>query len=72
MNIGTVHLQTGEVLPYLALAYALFFIVIFTYVISMSRRQRRVQDDLTIIRRALEDEQANAAAATGPRQSARS
>lgn len=57
MNIGSLHVHTSEFLPYLALAYALFFLVIFAYVISLSRRQARVQDDITLLRRALDEEQ---------------
>lgn len=57
MNIGTVHLHTNDVLLYLALAYTIFFVVIFAYTISLSRRQARVQSDLTLLRRALDEEQ---------------
>lgn len=57
MNIGTVHLHTNDVLLYLALAYTIFFVVIFAYTISLSRRQARVQSDLTLLRHALDEEQ---------------
>ena len=56
MNIGTLHVQTSDFLPYLALAYALFFLVIFAYVISLSRRQASVSADLALLRRALDEE----------------
>lgn len=57
MNIGTVHVHTNDVLLYLALAYTIFFVVIFAYTISLSRRQARVQSDLTLLRHALDEEQ---------------
>ena len=55
MDIGHVHLVSGS-LVYLAAAYALFFVVIFAYVMSLSRRQARVQDDLALLRRAIDEE----------------
>lgn len=56
MNIGSIHLHAGEVLPYLALAYALFFVVIFAYVMTLSRRQADVQDDLALLQQAVDEE----------------
>lgn len=56
MNIGTLHIQSADFLPYLTAAYAVFFVVIFAYVLSLSRRQARVQDDLALLRRALDEE----------------
>lgn len=58
MNIGPVHLHTNDVLLYLSLAYTLFFVVIFAYTVSLSRRQVRVQQDLTLLRSALDEEKA--------------
>jgi len=51
--------RSTDALPYLVLAYSVFFVVIFAYVISLSRRQARVRDDLTLLRQAV-DEQLNA------------
>lgn len=56
MNIGTLHIQGGDALPYLAIAYALFFLVIFAYVISLTRRQARAQEELTLLRQAVDEE----------------
>ncbi len=57
MNIGPLHVQSAaNALPYLAVAYALFFVVIFAYVISLSRRQSSVQADLALLRQAIEEE----------------
>ena len=56
MNIGSLHIVTSQALPYLALAYAVFFVVIFGYVMSLSRRQSRIQDDLAVLRRALDEQ----------------
>lgn len=57
MNIGSIHLHTNDVLLYLTLAYTVFFVVIFAYTVSLSRRQSRVRDDLNLLRRALDEEQ---------------
>jgi len=54
-----VHLSSGS-LVYLAVAYALFFVLIFAYVLSLSRRQERVQDDLVLLRQAVEEEKRSA------------
>lgn len=59
MNIGPLHVHAGDVLPYLAVAYALFFLVIFAYVVSLSRRQADVQADLALLRQAVEEEKSN-------------
>ena len=57
MNHGHIHLlQANDALPYLAASYALFFLVIFAYVMSLSRRQARVQDDLALLRQAIDEE----------------
>jgi CcmD family protein len=56
MNIGQVHLQTQQFLPYLTVAYCLFFAVIFAYVLSLSRRQSRLDNDMALLRRALDEE----------------
>ena len=56
MNLGHIHLLPGNALPFLALAYALFLLVIFAYVLSLSRRQARVQDDLALLRQAIDEE----------------
>ncbi len=57
INAGNnVHVDNSAALPYLAVAYALFFIVIFAYTISLSRRQSRVQQDVALLRRAIEEE----------------
>lgn len=56
MNIGTLQIQGGNSLPYLAIAYALFFLVIFAYVISLTRRQARAQEEITLLRRAVDEE----------------
>jgi CcmD family protein len=57
MNLGHIHLlQANGALPYLAAAYALFFLAIFAYVMSISRRQARVQDDLALLRQAIDEE----------------
>ena len=57
MNLGHIHLlQANGALPYLVAAYALFFLVIFAYVMSLSRRQARVQDDLALLRQAIDEE----------------
>lgn len=50
---------------YLALAYAVFFVVLFVYILSLSRRQHRVEKDLVIVRQALER---GAAVATSPQR----
>lgn len=57
MNIGhTTLLHASDALPYLAIAYAVFFVAIFAYVISLSRRQSSVQADLRLLRQAIEEE----------------
>ncbi len=57
INAGNnVHVDNNAALPYLAVAYALFFVVIFAYTISLSRRQSRVQQDVALLRRAIEEE----------------
>ena len=56
-DFGNVHLD-GNAMAYLAVAYALFFVAIFAYVISLSRRQARAQADLALLRRAVDEEQA--------------
>jgi len=55
---GFGNVKSTDALPYLVLAYTVFFVVIFAYVISLSRRQSRVQDDLALLRRAVDEEKA--------------
>jgi len=53
---GFGNVKSTDALPYLVLAYSVFFVVIFAYVISLSRRQSRVQDDLALLRKAINEE----------------
>jgi CcmD family protein len=53
---GFGNVKSTDALPYLVLAYSVFFVVIFAYVISLSRRQSRVQDDLALLRKAIDEE----------------
>jgi len=52
---GFGNVKSTDALPYLVLAYSVFFVVIFAYVISLSRRQSRVQDDLALLRKAIDE-----------------
>ncbi len=56
INLGHTHVNSTDALPYLAAAYALFFVVIFAYAVSLSRRQARVQSDIALLRRVLDEE----------------
>jgi len=53
---GFGNVRSTDALQYLALAYIIFFVAIFAYVISLSRRQARVCDDLAVLRRAVDDQ----------------
>ena len=55
---GFGNVRSTDALQYLALAYTVFFVAIFAYVISLSRRQARVRDDLAVLRRAVDEEKA--------------
>ena len=55
-GFGPVHVQPGDALPYLALAYSVFFVVVFAYIIALSRRQTRVQRDLAVLQQVIDDE----------------
>jgi len=55
---GFGNVRPTDALQYLALAYTIFFVAIFAYVISLSRRQARVRDDLAVLRRAVDEERA--------------
>ncbi len=54
------HILDSNALPYLFVAYALFFLVIFAYTVSLSRRQSRVQGELGLLRQAVDEERARA------------
>lgn len=41
-------------LPYLLVAYALVWAVIFGYVLSLAQRQRRLQGEIEALKRVLE------------------
>jgi len=51
---GFGNVRPTDALQYLALAYTIFFVAIFAYVISLSRRQARVRDDLAVLRQAVD------------------
>ena len=55
-GFGPVHVRPGDALPYLALAYSVFFVVVFVYIIALSRRQARVQRDLAVLQQVIDDE----------------
>jgi CcmD family protein len=55
---GFGNVRSTDALQYLALAYTVFFVAIFAYVISLSRRQTRVRDDLAVLRRVVDEEKA--------------
>jgi len=55
---GFGNVRPTDALQYLALAYTIFFVAIFAYVISLSRRQARVRDDLAVLRCAVDEEKA--------------
>jgi CcmD family protein len=55
-GFGPVHVRPGDALPYLALAYSVFFVAVFAYIIALSRRQARVQRDLAVLQQVIDDE----------------
>jgi len=57
-TFGNVH--STNAMQYLVIAYTVFFVAIFAYVISLSRRQARVRDDLALVRRAIDEEKTRA------------
>lgn len=62
MDIGSLHVEGGNFLTYLTIAYTLFFLVIFGYVATLAQRQNRLRHDLVLLQSALEEEKANATA----------
>lgn len=59
LNLGQTKVQDASgALPYLVVAYGLFFLVIFAYVLLISRRQSQLHGDIVLLRRALDEENA--------------
>ncbi len=62
LDLGQTKVQDASgALPYLVIAYGLFFLVIFAYVLFLSRRQSRLHGDIALLRRALDEENVRAA-----------